>query len=182
MRRALLLGAAVIVVAAGTVMALVMSHAPPAATGEPRITRVFIPDIKETCIGRAGLTGEDLGFGFTDEGALHTLDPGDGSVTGLPVQQLAELNVCLARYPIEPNSEAPRDPYGRNLLYDYFSGVQKACLESRVEGVPGLPTRADFVVRLYQWDPFRVLAPELDLDQLLQLSAECPERPEYMVG
>ena len=35
-------------------------------------------------------------------------------------------------------------------------------------------------MRLYVWDPFRVLAPELDLDELLQLSAECPELPPYL--
>jgi hypothetical protein len=180
MRRALLLGAAALVVAAGVVLALVLPTAPSSADGEPRITRIFIPDIKQTCLARADLIGEDLGYGFTDEGALHTLDPGDGSVTGLPIEQLAELNACLARYPIEPIREVPRDAYSRNLLYDYFSGVQKGCLESRVEGVPPLPSRADFVVRLYVWDPFRVLAPELDLDELLQLSVECPELPPYL--
>ena len=136
MRRALLLGAAVLVVVAGVILALVLPSAPSSADGEPRITRIFIPDIKQTCLARAGLVGEDLGYGFTDEGALHTLDPGDGSVTGLPVDQLAELNVCLARYPIEPIREVPRDPYSRNLLYDYISGVQKGCLETRGYEVP----------------------------------------------
>ena len=41
------------------------------------------------------------------------------------------LNECLAQYPIEPIEEVPRDAYSRNLLYDYFSGVHKGCLESR---------------------------------------------------
>lgn len=180
MRRALLLGAAVLVVVAGTVLALVLPSAPSGAVADPRITRIFIPAIKVTCIDRAGLRGADIGYGFDDYGALHTLDPGDGSLTGLPPEKLAVLNDCLAQYPIEPPQELPRDPYSRNLLYDYFSGVLKGCLESRVGTLPPIPSRADFVVRLYIWDPYRAIAPGLTLDELLQLSAECPERPPYL--
>jgi hypothetical protein len=182
MRRALLLGAAVLVVVAGIVLAVVLPTVPSGANGEPHITRLFIPAIKEACVQQAGLLGADIGYDFTDEGALHSLDPGDGTLSGLPADKLAVLNECLALYPIDPIQELPRDPYSRNLLYDYFSGVLKACLVSRVgeEELPPVPSRADFVVRLYVWDPYRALAPGRSLDELLQLSAECPERPPYL--
>ncbi len=181
MRRALLLGAAVLVVVAGIVLAVVLPNVPSGAAGEPHITRLFIPNIKVACIERAGLLGADIGYVFTDDGALHSLDPGDGSITGLPPAKLAALNDCLAQYPIEPIQETPRDPYSRNLLYDYISGVLKGCLESRgVTDLAPIPSRADFVVRLYVWDPYRVIAPRMSLDDLLRLSAECPERPAYL--
>ena len=182
MRRVLWLGAAGVVLVAGFVLALVLPAAPPVPVGEPHITRVFIPAIKVACTERAGLLGADLGYRFDDDGALRTIDPGDGSITGLPAEKLAVLNDCLADYPIEPPQELPRDPYSRNLLYDYFSGVLKECLESRVgaDELPPVPSRADFVVRLYIWDPYRVLAPGRALDELLQLNAECPERPPYL--
>jgi len=180
MRRALLLGVAFLVIAAGTILALVLPGATTDAIGTARITRVFIPAIKTECLNRAGLVTPDLGFAFTDDGALHTLDPGDGSVSGLPTGQLAMLNDCLEQYPIEPSQEPPRDQYSRNLLYDYFHGVLHPCLASRVDTLPPLPSRADFVVRLYVWDPFRALAPGRQLDELLALSAACPERPPYL--
>ena len=181
MRRALLLGVAVLVIVAGIVLALVVPGAPTGAVGEPHITRVFIPAIKSTCIDAAGLQGSDIGFQFTEDGALHSLDPGDGSITGLPPEQLAVLNDCLARYPIEPTQELPQDPYSRNLLYDYYSGVLKGCLEARVDdALPPIPSRADFVVRLYVWDPYRALARGHTLDELLQLISACPELPPYL--
>ncbi len=181
MRRVLLLGVAALVVVAGTVLALVLPAAPSAPPGTPQITRVFIPAIKAACTERAGLLGADIGYRFDDTGALHSLDPGDGSVTGLPVEKLTVLNDCLAQYPIE-TPQLPRDKYNRNVLYDYYSGVLEACLKSRVgsDALPPLPTRADFVVRLYVWDPYRVLAPGRNLDELLQLVTECPERPPYL--
>ncbi|MEO5920814.1 MAG: hypothetical protein ABIQ01_06695 [Pseudolysinimonas sp.] len=180
MRRALLLGAAALMVVAATVVALVLPTAPSGAVGDPYITRVFIPAIKTTCVQQAGVLGADIGYEFAEDGALHTLDPGDGTITGLSEEKLTLLNACLAQYPIEPSQELPHDPYSRNLLYDYFSGVLKGCLESRVGRLPPIPSRADFVVRLYIWDPYRALAPGLTLDQLLQLSAACPEMPPYL--
>lgn len=182
MRRLLFVGAAALAVAALTVAAL--GQAAPAITigGTPHITRVFIPAIKEACTGRSGLLGADLGYRFDDAGALQTIDPGDGSVTGLPVTKLAALNACLRAYPVEAPELPPRDAYTRNLLYDYFSAVLRACLASRVDpqALPPMPTRADFIVRLYSWDPYRVLAPGRTLDDLLMLYAACPERPAYL--
>lgn len=182
MRRVLLLGAAAFVAVAGVVLALALPAGSMAPTGEPHITRVFIPAIKEACTQRAGLLGADIGYRFDEAGALHSIDPGDGSVTGLPAGKLTLLNDCLAGYPIEPPQLTPRDPYSRNLLYDYYSGVLKACLQSRVgaAALPPVPSRADFIVRLYGWDPYRFLAPGRTLDELLQLISECPERPQYL--
>jgi hypothetical protein len=153
---------------------------PPSA--DPPITRVFIPAIKVACVEEAGLRGAQIGYGFTREGALHTLDPGDGSVTGLPAGRLRELNDCLADYPIAPPGDLPRDKYGRNLLYDYYSEVLYGCLAGRVPDLSALPSRADFVVRLYLWDPYRELAPGRSLDELLALASACPAVPEYLVG
>jgi hypothetical protein len=182
MRRLLVIGVAVLAVVAAIILAVVLPTVPSGASAEPRITRLFIPSIKSACIEQAGLLGADIGYQFTDDGALHSLDPGDGSVTGLPPEKLRALNDCLAQYPIEPPADLPRDKYSRNLLYDYFSGVLKGCLESRVGDLPPIPSRADFVVRLYVWDPYRFLAPGRTLDELLQLSAACPSVPDYMVG
>jgi len=180
MRRALLLGVAVVVIVASTVLALVLPAAPSGAAASPHITRIFIPAIKTACTTQAGLEGADIGYRFSDDGSLHTLDPGDGSITGLAPGSLQVLNDCLAKYPIDPPQELPHDPYSRNLLYDYFSGILKACLESRVGELPPLPSRADFVVRLYIWDPYRYIAPGRTLDELLDLSAACPELPRYL--
>ena len=184
MRRVLLLGAIALAVVAGTVLVVTLTAAPSSPAGPPLITRVFIPAIKETCTTSAGLLGADIGYRFDENGALQTLDPGDGSVTGLPAEKLAALNECLAGYPVQPPQQLPRGPYNRNLLYDYYSGVLKTCLESRVgaDDLPSIPTRADFVVRLYAWDPYRALAPGRALDELLQLIAECPERPPYLAA
>jgi hypothetical protein len=184
MRRVLLLGVTALAVVTSTVLVLTLTAAPSSPVGPPQITRVFIPAIKETCTTSAGLLGADIGYRFDDDGALRTLDPGDGSVTGLPPEKLAALNECLAGYPVEPPQQLPRGPYNRNLLYDYYSGVLKACLESRVgaDELPPIPTRADFVVRLYAWDPYRALAPGRTLDELLRLIAECPERPPYLTA
>jgi hypothetical protein len=169
------------VIAAGVILALVLPGSPSGAVGEPHITRVFIPAIKAACVERAGLLGSDIGYRFTTEGALHSLDPGDGSITGLPPEKLTALNDCLAQYPIEPTQEPPQDPYSRNLLYDYYSDVMQGCLESHgATPLPPLPSRADFVVRLYVWDPYRALAPGRTLKELLALVSECPERPPYL--
>ena len=86
--------------------------------------------------------------------------------------------------PDRSSGAAAARPYNRNLLYDYYNGVLKACLESRVgtDELPPIPTRADFVVRLYVWDPYRALAPGRTLEELLQLIAECPERPPYLAA
>jgi hypothetical protein len=182
MRRVLLLGVTSLLVVAGTVLALVLPTAPSTPVGTPHITRIFIPAIKEACTEQAGLLGADIGYRFDDDGALHSIDPGDGSVTGLPPEKLAVLNACLAEYPIEAPRQPPRDAYSRNLLYDYFSGILKECLEARVppDDLPPIPSRADFVVRLYVWDPYRALAPGRTLDELLRLNSECPERPPYL--
>ncbi len=182
MRRVLLLGVAVVAAVAAIILAVVLPSAPSGAASEPHITRLFIPAIKTACIEQAGLLGADIGYKFTDEGALHSIDPGDGSVTGLPAEKLTVLNDCLGQYPIEPPQQFPRDPYTRNLLYDYNSGVLKGCLESRVGELPPIPSRADFVVRLFSWDPYRTLVPGHTLDELLRLSAACPSVPEYLVG
>ncbi len=182
MRRVLLLGVTALAVVTSTVLALALTALPSSPAEPPRVTRVFIPAIKEACTAEAGLLGADIGYRFDDDGALQTIDPGDGSVTGLPPEKLAALNECLARYPVEPPQPLPRGPYNRNLLYDYYSGVLKACLESRVgsDDLPPIPSRADFVVRLYRWDPYRALAGGRSLDELLRLIAACPERPQYI--
>ena len=60
----LLLGAAVLVVVAGIVLAVVLPAVPSAPTSAPHITRLFIPAIKETCIAQAGLLGADIGYTF----------------------------------------------------------------------------------------------------------------------
>ncbi len=182
MRRVLLVGAIAVAVVAGAVLALTLKAAPSPTAGPSHITRTFIPAIKVACTGRAGLLGADIGYRFDDTGALRTIDPGDGSVTGLPAEKLAALNDCLAGYPVEPPQPLPRGPYNRNLLYDYYSDVLKPCLEARVgqDDLPPFPTRADFVVRLYAWDPYRTVAPGRTIDELLELIAECPDRPVYL--
>lgn len=181
MRRARLLGAAALGAVALVLLATFGQGAPSDAVQQPQITRLFIPAIKLACLERAGLEGRgrDLGYVFTPDGALHTLDTGDGSVAGLPRQRLLTLNNCLAEYPIETQI-APRDQYTRNVLYDYNVNVLKPCLEARVDELPPLPSRADFVVRLYVWDPYRALAPGRELGELLELSATCPALPGYL--
>jgi hypothetical protein len=180
MRRALPLVVAIALVVASAWFALTLP--PPGAGGsvEPRVMRVFIPAIKTECRDRAGIeSGADIGYTFTTEGALATIDR-DGRFTGVDPVQLAALNACLGLYPIKPIAWVPRDHYTRNLLYDYQAGVLQPCLSARADGLPPLPARADFVVRLYRWDPFRTLAAEHPLDELLALSAACPEFPPYL--
>jgi hypothetical protein len=180
MRRALPLVVAIAVVAASAWFALALP--PPGAgdAGEPRITRLFIPAIKAECRDRAGVeAAADIGYTFTAAGALATIDR-DGSFTGIDPVRLAGLNACLALYPIEPSTGAPHDHYSRNLLYDYLTGVLEPCLSARVGGLPPLPARADFVVRLYGWDPFRTLAADHPLEELLALAAACPPIPRYL--
>ncbi|MCU1417321.1 MAG: hypothetical protein JWP32_1495 [Schumannella sp.] len=181
MRRALVLGAASFLLAAAVGLALAVPDSAVPGGAEPRITRLFIPAIKATCLAEAGLSGDvDIGYTFTDDGALVTLDR-NGTVSGIPSYQLYVLNGCLARYPVHPPEELPRDHYSRNLLYDYFGGVLKPCLESHVTGLPELPTRADFVERLYPWDPYRSIARGRSLNELLTLELECPALPRYLV-
>ena len=183
MRRALPLVAAGLLVAAGAALAFVLPSAPSQADGEPRITRVFIPAVKSACLDRAGIARslQTIGFTFTAEGALRTIDV-DGSLTGIEPDRLAAFNDCLAEYPIDPDPATPQDHYSRNLLYDYFADVLEPCLSSRVgPGIlPPMPRRSDFVVRLYGWDPYRALAPTRELGELLELSAACPDRPAYL--
>ena len=181
MRRALLLGAVGFMLAAGVGLALALPGPAPEQV-KPRITRLFIPAIKVACLGEAGLEPDfDLGYTFTEEGALVTLDR-DGSVTGLPSYQLYVLNGCLAKYPVHPPEQLPDDRYSRNLIYDYFSGMLKPCLQSRVGELPPLPTRSDFVVRLYLWDPYKAIAPGRSLSELLSLETQCPALPRYLVA
>jgi hypothetical protein len=180
MRRALLLGAVGVALAAGTVLAV----APPtgfSSPTSPRITRLFIPAIKTECLDRTGLPADsDIGYDFTPAGALVTIDQ-DGGLTGLPAYTLFRLNECLDDYPIEQATDLPRDRYSRNLLYDYFSTSLRPCLTGHVGDLPALPSRADFVVRLYRWDPYRGLAPKLQLPDLLAMESECPALPPYLV-
>jgi hypothetical protein len=180
MRRALLLGVVGVALTAGLGLVLALPAAPAPSAG-PRITRLFIPAIKDTCRSEAELPPEaDLGYTFTKAGALVTLDQ-NGSLTGIPSYQLYVLNLCLARYPIAPPADPPKDRYSRNLLYDYYGGSLKPCLESRVGDLPPLPSRADFLVRLYPWDPYRVIAPGRPLGELLSLERQCPALPPYLV-
>jgi hypothetical protein len=182
MRRALLLGAATALVAAAGVFAVAMPG-PTAEPREPHITRLFIPAIKDDCRLRNKISdakAPDIGYTFLPSGALTTIDQ-DGEFTGIESERLAAFNRCLAQYPIDPIRETPHDHYSRNLLYDYFSTTLQPCLAGRFDDLPPLPNRADFVVRIYLWDPYRVLAPRLKLDELLQLSTDCPELPPYLM-
>jgi hypothetical protein len=184
MRRALLPGAAALVVAAVSGL-LVIHHTPVLVPDdEPRITRLFIPAIKTDCRVRAGISDEHarfIGYTFTGTGALTTIDR-DGSLTGIHPDSLDTFNVCLSQYPIEPIRQTSRDHYSRNVLYDYVTGVLQPCLAARFDDLPPVPTRADFVERLYVWDPYRRLAPQLTLPQLIDVSAACPEVPPYLVA
>lgn len=181
MRRALVLGAVGLVLTAALGVALALTPLPAAQPAAPRITRLFIPAIKESCIGQAGLPPDtDLGFTFTPEGALVTLDH-DGSITGLPAYTLYVLNGCLAKYPIHPPEQLPDDRYSRNLIYDYFSLKLKPCLESRVGELPPIPSRSKFVVQLYVWEPYKTVAPGRSLTELLSLESQCPALPRYLV-
>jgi hypothetical protein len=168
------------VVATMLVLARAVPAPSPPTSDEPRITRLFIPAIKAECRIVAGVgDGTDIGYTFTPTGALTTIDR-DGSYTGLDPHVLGAFNICLARYPIRPEPDWPHNHYSRNLLYDYFAGVLKPCLSERVAGVPGLPSRADFVVRLYSYDPFRVIAPQHTLRELIALTRACPPLPPYL--
>jgi hypothetical protein len=186
MRRALLLGAVGLVLAAAAGYAFTTPFWPAAqaSQAEPHITRLFIPAIKEDCRARAGIDDQDarfIGYTFTAAGALETIDR-DGSLTGIDRDRLITFNACLSGYPIEPIQETPRNHYSRNLLYDYITTTLRPCLADRFDDLPPLPSRADFVVRLYVWDPYRYLAPRLNLQQLIDLSASCPEVPPYLVA
>ena len=83
--------------------------------------------------------------------------------------------------PIEPARDIPQDHYTRNLLYDYDATVLKPCLEHVLgEQLAPLPSRADFVERLYGWNPYPALAHRLTLSELLALDAQCPPIPPYL--
>ena len=182
MRRALLLGAATALVAAVGVFALALPVAPTTEARAPHITRLFIPAIKADCRLRTDIpdsAAADIGYTFLPSGALTTIDR-DGQFTGIESERLAAFNRCLAQYPVEPTRETPHDHYSRNLLYDYFSTSLLPCLAGRFDDLPPLPSRADFVVRIYLWDPYRSIAPKLTLDDLLQLESECPALPQYL--
>ncbi|HWM34733.1 MAG TPA: hypothetical protein VNR36_10890 [Pseudolysinimonas sp.] len=182
MRRRLPLLLAVAVVAASGWFALTLPDPVPIAGGEPRITRLFIPAIKAECRQRAGVQeSADIGYTFTPDGALTTIDR-SGALTGIDSARLARFNSCLARYPIEPIRAVPQDHYTRNLLYDYDVDVLAPCLAARVDALPPIPARSDFVVRLFSWDPFRALALRHPLDELLQLARACPAIPPFLAG
>ena len=180
MRRALPLVVAIAVIAVTAWFAVTLPAPGAGVTGEPRITRLFIPAIKLECREHAGIPASaDIGYTFTGQGALTTIDR-DGSFTGIEPDRLVELNACLAQYPIEPITDMPHDHYSRNLLYDYNVEVLEPCLAGRVDGLPPMPSRSDFVVRLYAWDPFRTLARDHPLPELLSLSSACPQVPGFL--
>jgi hypothetical protein len=182
MRRAPVLGAAGLVLAVGVIaLVAVLSGRSPAQLGTVHITRLYIPLIKAACTEEVlGVTGLSIGYRFTPDNALTTIDV-DGSLTGIAPADLARLNACLARYPIEPAREIPQDHYTRNLLYDYDAAVLKPCLEHALdEQLAPLPRRADFVERLYGWNPYPALAHRLTLSELLALDAQCPPIPPYL--
>lgn len=183
MRRAVVLGVTTAVVVAVGALAFVLPPAPEAAPDRPHITRMFIPAIKVDCQRRANIANDvaaQVGYTFAPNGALRTIDQ-DGTLTGIDAGRLIRFNTCLARYPIEPIWLPPHDHYSRNLLYDYYSSTLQPCLAGKVtKQLPPLPTRADFVVRLYAWDPYRILVPDFDLDQLLVLATACPPLPVYL--
>ena len=183
MRRVLLLGAIALAVVASTVLVLVLTAAPSSPVGPPHITRVFIPAIKETCTARPACSAPTSGTASTRTAPCRRSTRGRER-HGPSAREAGRPQRVPGRYPIEPPQQLPRGPYNRNLLYDYYNGVLKACLESRVgpDELPPIPTRADFVVRLYVWDPYRALAPGRTLDELLQLIGECPERPPYLAA
>jgi hypothetical protein len=176
--RILLIGGLVVVAVVSALVAFVLPVAGGGAD-EPRITRIFIPAIKEDCRQRALVPADAvLGYTFDADLAVQTIDH-DGSLTGVEPDVLRALNECLAQYPIQPTIELPRDHYGRNLLYDYYVTDLRPCLADRVSDLPPMPSRADFVVRLYAWDPFRTLARTLPLAQLLEYETDCPELPAW---
>ena len=105
MRRAPVLGAAGVVLAVGVGVALLLSGPPPAPSGAAHITRIYIPLIKNACTQEVlGVTDLQIGYRFSADNALTTIDA-DGSLTGIAPRDLALLNACLARYPIEPARE-----------------------------------------------------------------------------
>jgi hypothetical protein len=181
LRTPLLVGAATALVAAAGLVALALPvPTTTTGTGEARITRLFIPAIKDDCRRRAEVPADAvIGYTFDRAGALQTLDR-DGSLTGVAAGVLTDFNDCLAQYPIQPFLDAPHDHYNRNLLYDYFVTDLRPCLADRVSDLPPMPSRADFVVRLFVWDPYRVIAPGLSLAQLIELERSCPAMPDWV--
>jgi hypothetical protein len=178
--RILLIGAVVTVIALIVLVAYVLPVSTP-DRGEPRVTRIFIPAIKEDCRQRAEVPPDAmLGYTFSQTGAVQTVDH-DGSLTGVDPDVLRALNECMAQYPIQPTIELPHDHYTRNLLYDYYVTDLRPCLAARVSALPELPSRADFVVRLFVWEPYRILARTLPLAQLLEYEGACPELPGWLV-
>lgn len=169
-------------VGAAALAAVALPSAPAPADAPAHITRLFMPAIKAECRLRAGIPDDvRIGYRFTRAGALITIDR-TGAFTGLDIATLRAFNSCLARYPIQPAAELPRDRYGRHLLYDYYLLGLRPCLAARTGDVPPLPSRSDFVVRLYQWDPYRRIALRHPLAELLALEAACPALPPYLTG
>ena len=177
--RPLLAGGLAVVILLAGLIAFVL----PVATqqdAQPRITRLFIPAIKEDCRLRARVPADAvLGYTFSDTGAVETIDH-DGSLTGVEPDVLRALNECMAQYPIQPTVQLPQDHYHRNLLYDYYLTDLRPCLAERIADLPELPSRADFVVRLFGWEPYRILARTLPLAQLLDYESACPELPGWL--
>jgi len=172
---------AMITAAAIVVLVLPLATASPPAAGDARITRLFIPAIKTDCRQRSGVPeGTTIGYTFNAEHAVQTLDH-DGSLTGVDPDVLREFNACMAQYPVEAVIDPPHDHYSRNLLYDYFVSDLRPCLGDRISDLPELPSRADFVVRLFQWDPYRAIARERTLAQLLEIEGSCPALPDWAI-
>ncbi len=151
-------------------------------SAEPHITRVFIPAIKAACIEQAGPARRRHRLpvhrrrrpAHPRSGRRQRHRPSAREADGaqrLPRAVPDRADPAAAARPVQPQ------PALRLLL-------------GRAQGVPGvprglgdlppIPSRADFVVRLYVWDPYRLSHPAARSTNCSQLSAECPERPPYL--